>query len=72
MFNAMFGLVGALLAQRFNVFSLVPTTMLALLSTGVIGAIEGTRVLSIFVAMFGVCAVIQFGYFAGILRTRQL
>ena len=65
-------LLARYLLSALTFFSLVPTTMLALLSTGVIGAIEGTRMLSILVAMFGVCAVIQFGYFAGILRTRQL
>ena len=58
-------LVGALLGQRFNVFSLLPTTVLALLCTAVVGAVEGARVLSILVAMFVVCTTLQLGYFAG-------
>ena len=47
MFSAFFGLVGALLGQRFSAWSLLPTTMLALLCTAGVGAAEGARVLSI-------------------------
>ncbi len=69
MLNAFFGLVGALLAQRFNVLSLLPTAILALLCTAVIDAVEEVQVLSILVAMFGVCTALQFGYVAGICAT---
>ena len=69
MFDTLFGLVGALLAQRFNVFSLVPTTMLALLCTAGAGAAEGARMMFVLLAMFGVCTALQFGYVAGICAT---
>ena len=69
MFSAFFGLVGALLGQRFSAWSLLPTTTLALLCTAGVGAAEGARVLSILVAMFGVCTALQFGYVAGIYAT---
>jgi hypothetical protein len=71
MLNAFFGLVGALLAQRFNILSLLPTAMLALLCTAVIGAVEQARVPSTLVAMFGVCTALQFGYVAGICATER-
>jgi len=55
-------LVGVALGLRFNVFVLLPATMLALLCTGVVGAIVAASVPSIFVAMFYVCAALQIGY----------
>jgi hypothetical protein len=55
-------LVGVALGLRFNVFVLLPATMLALLCTGVVGAIIAASVASIFVAMFYVCAALQIGY----------
>jgi hypothetical protein len=55
-------LVGVALGLRFNVFVLLPATMLALLCTGVVGAIVAASVASIFVAMFYVCAALQIGY----------
>jgi len=69
MFSAFFGLVGALLGQRFSAWSLLPTTVLALVCTAGAGAAEGARVPSILVAMFGVCTALQFGYVAGICAT---
>jgi putative Ca2+/H+ antiporter (TMEM165/GDT1 family) len=59
-------LVGALLASRFTVLSLLLSTMLALLCTAAVGVVEGARVLSILVAMFVVWAAFQLGYFAGL------
>ena len=46
----------------FNVFVLLPATMLALLCTGVVGAIVVASVVSILVTMFYVCAALQIGY----------
>jgi hypothetical protein len=45
-------LVGVGLGLRFNVFVLLPATMLALLCTGVVGAIVAASVVSILVACF--------------------
>ena len=59
-------LVGALLGQRFNVLSLLPTTMLALLCTAVVGMAGGARLVSVLLAMFLVWLALQLGYFAGI------
>jgi hypothetical protein len=69
MSSAFFGLVGALLGQRFSAWSLLPTTVLALLCIAAVGVAEDARVLSILAAMFGVCTALQFGYVAGICAT---
>ena len=50
------------LGLRFNVFALLPATILALLCTGVVGAIVAASVVSIFFAMLYVCAALQIGY----------
>jgi len=55
-------LVGVALGLRFNVFVLLPATILALLCTGVVGAIVAASVVSIFFAMLYVCAALQIGY----------
>ena len=59
-------LVGALLGERLNVFSLVPTTMIALPCAAGVGAADGARLVSILLAMFLIWAALQLGYFAGI------
>ena len=59
-------LVGALLGQRFNFLSLLPTTMIALPCAAGLGAAGGARPVSILLAMFLVWVVLQLGYFAGI------
>jgi hypothetical protein len=55
-------LVGAVLGLRFNVFVLLPTAILALLCTGMAGAMVAMSAASIFVAIFSVCAALQIGY----------
>jgi len=57
-------LVGTLLAERFNVLSLLPTTMIALPCAA--GLAGGARPVSILLAMFLVWVALQLGYFAGI------
>jgi hypothetical protein len=44
--------VGALLSQRFSVWSLLPMTMLALLCTAEVGMGGGARLVSVLLAMF--------------------
>ena len=59
-------LIGALLGQRFNVLSLLPTTMIALPCAAGVGATGGARLVSVLLAMLLVWAALQLGYFAGI------
>ena len=59
-------LVGTLLAERFNVLSLLPTTMIALPCAAGVGATGGARLVSVLLAMLLVWAALQLGYFAGI------
>jgi hypothetical protein len=61
---AIAGLVGATLALRFNVLSLVPATafMLAIVAIGLV--IRGDPIWRIGVVMFATAASLQLGYFA--------
>jgi hypothetical protein len=58
-------LVGALLSQRFSVWSLLPMTVLAPLCTAVVGVGGGARLVSVLLAMFLVWVALPLGYFAG-------
>jgi hypothetical protein len=61
---AIAGLVGATLALRFNVLSLVPATafLLAIVAIGLV--IRGDSIWRIGVVMFATAASLQLGYFA--------
>ena len=66
---AIAALVGATLALRFNVFSLVPTTafLLTIVTIGLV--VRGDDIWWIGVKMFATAASLQLGYFgAGLLR----
>jgi hypothetical protein len=61
---AIAALVGATLALRFNVFSLVPTTILLLAFVATVLLVRGDAIWWIGVAMFATAASLQLGYFA--------
>ena len=60
-------LIGVALGLRFNVFILIPTIILAGVSTAVIQAARGDQALSIVVTIVLVATTLQIGYLVGII-----
>jgi hypothetical protein len=67
---ALSALVGMLLASRFRILVLVPTTILAVLVTAVANA--GAPLLFIFVHIIVIVTALQFGYLVGALLWNAL
>ena len=58
-------LIGAALGLQFNVFILVPTVVLALVSTAAIGIAHGDQMWSVVVTMVLVATALQISYLVG-------
>jgi hypothetical protein len=67
---ALSALVGTLLALRFRVFVLIPTTIFAVLVTAAVDA--RTPAVTIFIHMVVVATALQFGYLVGALLWNAL